>query len=102
MAVFIREGGAMYRVFHGALIAGLMFVVSACSGGGGGNRQPTPMTPGSAMFTVSGTVSGLTGSGLILQNNGGGNLVIAGNGAFTFAAALPSGSNYSVAASGQP
>ncbi len=38
------------------------------------------------LFTVSGTVTGLTGSGLILQNNGGDNVSVSVGGAsFTFA-----------------
>ncbi|MGH8189614.1 MAG: hypothetical protein ACREUC_23870, partial [Steroidobacteraceae bacterium] len=47
-------------------------------------------------FTVGGTVAGLIGSGLVLQNNGGDNLTITGNGSFTFGAALAPGANYSV------
>src|SRR5207249_4683545 len=52
-------------------------------------------------FTVGGTVTGLTGSGLVLQNNGGNNLPI-GNGAFIFSAAIPSGVAYAVAVVTQP
>lgn len=52
-------------------------------------------------YTISGNVSGLTGSGLVLQNNGGDNRAIAANGAFTFATALASGS-YSVTVLAQP
>lgn len=47
-------------------------------------------------FTVGGTVSGLIGPGLVLQNNGGDNLTITGNGSFTFVAPLASGANYDV------
>ncbi|HXX14132.1 MAG TPA: hypothetical protein VEJ47_04455 [Candidatus Eremiobacteraceae bacterium] len=35
-------------------------------------------------YTIGGTVSGLTGTGLVLQDNGGDNLSISGNGNFTF------------------
>ena len=48
------------------------------------------------LFTVSGTVSGLAGSGLVLQNNGEDDLAIASDGSFTFAGSLTNGSNYNV------
>ena len=48
------------------------------------------------LFTVSGTVSGLAGSGLVLQNNGEDDLAIDSDGSFTFASSLTSGSNYNV------
>jgi hypothetical protein len=60
--------------------------------------------PGNAAdkpFTVGGNVSGLTGS-VILQNNGGNNLVRTTNGAFVFSAALTTGSAYAVTVSSQP
>jgi hypothetical protein len=56
--------------------------------------------------TVGGTVSGLVGSGLVLQNNGGDNLTIAaptsGNANFTFATPLSSGAAYAVTILTQP
>jgi FG-GAP repeat protein len=53
-------------------------------------------------FTVGGAVSGLTGTGLVLQNNGRDNLAIAGNGAFSFATTLANGTVYDVKVSSQP
>jgi hypothetical protein len=53
-------------------------------------------------FTVGGTVMGLGGSGLVLRNNGGDDLAIAANGAFTFATALADGSAYAVTVVTQP
>ncbi len=53
-------------------------------------------------FSIGGNVSGLTGTGLVLQLNGGGNLAIAANGAFTFPNELADGSDYSVSVSTQP
>jgi hypothetical protein len=53
-------------------------------------------------FTVGGTVSGLSGSGLVLQNNFGNDLPIGANGGFTFTAALFDGSGYSVRVKTQP
>jgi len=51
---------------------------------------------------VGGTVSGLTGSGLILRNNGGDDLAVSANGTFTFATPLASGAAYSVTVFSQP
>ena len=53
-------------------------------------------------YTIGGTVSGLVGTGLVLQNNGGNNLSITGNGAFTFSSAIASGAAYSVKVLTQP
>ncbi|MGH8500348.1 MAG: DUF1566 domain-containing protein, partial [Methylococcales bacterium] len=53
-------------------------------------------------FTVGGTVSGLAGSGLVLQNNAGDDLPIGADGTFTFATALTDGSAYDVTVQNQP
>jgi 6-phosphogluconolactonase (cycloisomerase 2 family) len=53
-------------------------------------------------YTVGGTVSGLTGSGLVLQNNGVDNLARSADGAFTFATAITSGAAYAVSVLSQP
>jgi len=53
-------------------------------------------------FNIGGTVSGLTGSGLVLQNNGGDNRSISSNGSFTFSTALVNSSPYSVTVFAQP
>ena len=50
----------------------------------------------STTHTVNGTVTGLQGSGLVLQNNGSDNLSITGNGTFTFTTPLPNSSSYAV------
>jgi subtilisin-like proprotein convertase family protein len=47
-------------------------------------------------FTIGGTVTGMSGTGLVLQNNGGGNLSIPGDGPFTFPAPVVSGAPYNV------
>jgi len=56
----------------------------------------------SATYTIGGTVSGLTGTGLQLQDNGGNTLSVTANGSFTFSTKLPSGSTYDVTVSSQP
>ncbi len=53
-------------------------------------------------ITVGGTVSGLEGTGLMLQNNGGDDLAIAADGGFSFATPLPDGSAYNVTVLTQP
>jgi hypothetical protein len=55
-----------------------------------------------SFLTVGGSVSGLAGSGLVLQNNTGDDLVIDDNGGFTFPTALADGSDYSVTIKTQP
>jgi len=53
-------------------------------------------------YTVGGTVSGYNGSGLVLKNNGGNALAIAGNGAFQFTQPVVSGASYTVTVYTQP
>ncbi len=52
-------------------------------------------------YTVGGTVSGLSGT-VALQNNGGDDLTISADGAFTFSTAIADGSDYSVTVKTQP
>lgn len=60
------------------------------------------VTCATGTFTVGGTVSGLQGSGLVLQNNLGDDLTIVGNGPFQFGAPLASGAGYSVTVKTNP
>jgi hypothetical protein len=62
----------------------------------GGNVTSVVVTCTTATFTVGGTVSGLVGSGLVLQDNGTSNLSVSGNGAFTFTTRVASGAAYAV------
>ncbi|MDP9339515.1 MAG: kelch motif-containing protein [Acidobacteriota bacterium] len=55
-----------------------------------------------ASFTVGGTVTGVVGTGLVLQDNAGDNLTITANGSFTFATPVATGSSYSVTILTQP
>src|SRR5260370_19658413 len=61
-----------------------------CGGSGGGP------------FTIGRTVTGLTGTGLILQDNGIDNLTITGNTTFTFTTKIAKGQPYNVAVSTPP
>lgn len=53
-------------------------------------------------FSVSGNVSGLSGSGLVLQNNSGDNLGIVSNGNFTFNSQVANGGGYSITVETSP
>ena len=57
----------------------------------------TPIT-----YTISGTVNGLTGTGLVLQNNNTDDLGIMVDGVFTFPEAIPDTYSYSVTVLNQP
>ena len=63
---------------------------------------PTLGEPPAATFSVGGTVSGLTGTGLALQNNGADTLAVAADGPFTFLTELTDTSSYAVTVSTQP
>jgi hypothetical protein len=53
-------------------------------------------------YRIGGTVTGLTGSGLVLRDNGGDALTVSANGAFTFPTRVASGSTYAVTVRTQP
>lgn len=53
-------------------------------------------------YAVGGSVSGLQGAGLMLQNNGGDDLSVAANGNFTFPASVAGGAGYAVTVKTQP
>lgn len=75
--------------------------LAAC-GGAGGSTSPGPSSAGIVQYTIGGTVTGLTGTGLVLQNNGGDNLTVAANGAFTFATPLVPGDAYELSVLSEP
>ncbi len=89
------------------LFAWLLFLwgAVACSNGRGSveEAEAPPPTPGAQEgFTLGGSVNGLVGSGLVIQNNGASDLAIAADGAFTFPTRLASGTAYSIAVRSQP
>ncbi len=82
-------------------------VTGGDSGTGSGTVQGADVTNVTVIcatdtFNVGGTVTGLTGSGLVLQNNGGDDLSPPGNGTFHFGTKLPPGSPYAVTVKTQP
>jgi hypothetical protein len=56
----------------------------------------------SSTFSVSGTVVGLMGRGLVLQNNGTDDVAVSADGEFHFPSALASGATYNVSVRTQP
>lgn len=96
MAKFTHTGHAIWIV---AMIAGLA--------GCGENEQAKPVTkpvppPPPTTHIVGGSVSGLPGSGLVLQLNGANDLAVSSNGTFSFPKALAKGSAYSVTVKASP
>lgn len=74
----------------------MLLALSAC--GGGGSTTPPPPT-----YTIGGTVTGLgVGKSVVLQNNGGDNLTVSADGAFTFTTHLATSAAYDVRAFTQP
>ena len=85
----------------------LSVILAACSGmpggsGSGSGSGSGGSGSGSNTFTVGGNVTGLQGTGLILQNNGGDNLAVTATGPFTFKTAVARGGAYNVTVSTQP
>jgi hypothetical protein len=76
------------------------FLVAACSGVPGGSGGSG--SGGTGPFTIGGTVSGLSGSGLVLQDNTTDSLSVTQNGTFTFHTAINSGGSYAVTVFTQP
>jgi len=84
---------------------GFSFVPFPPANGGGGNAPPPPPPvppPGAPKFTIGGTVTGLAGSGLVLQNNAGDDLAVGADGSFSFATSLDDGADYGVTVKTQP
>ena len=84
-----------------ALLIAAATSLSACGGGGGGSSAPPPPPPPAATFTLGGSVTGLAGTGLVLQN-GSVTVSVAADGNFSFAGALASGTSYAVSVQTQP
>jgi len=85
-----------------SLVAMVSLLFAGCGGGNGGTTSVAPVTPVTTKYTVGGTVTGLKGAGLVLQDNGGDNLALTASGGFTFATSVASGGAYAVTVSTQP
>jgi 6-phosphogluconolactonase len=78
--------------------------ISSGNGGGNGSISSSSSSGGGSATTyaVGGTVIGVSGSGLVLQDDGGDNLAVSASGAFTFATRLVRGAAYAVTVHTQP
>ena len=95
--------GAAYAVTVTAQPANQTCTVTSGSGTmAAANVAGVTVTCATNTFTVGGAVTGLAGSGLVLQNNGADNLARTIDGAFTFATTVNSGGAYSVSVATQP
>ena len=100
--------GAAYTVTVGTQPISPMQVCTVSNGSGtiaGANVTNVVVTCVNgtpSTFTVGGTVTGLTGTGLKLRLNSGSNLPIASNGAFAFTTPMSDGDSYTVSITGQP
>ena len=88
-----------------AALAAVPLILASCGGGGGGGGFffpfPPPVPP-VAEFTVGGSVSGLRGSGLVLQLSGSADVPVAADGAFVFGEKRGKGTGYAVSVKQQP
>jgi large repetitive protein len=83
------------------VLASLLVLVACSNGRGAVDAEPPPGQQQEA-FTVGGTISGLAGSGLVLQLNGGSDLAPVANGTFTFTNTLANSAAYTVTVLSQP
>src|SRR5688572_9745850 len=91
------------RVMRNFYLLLCLSALAACSNGRGSVDSEEPPTGGAQDgFTVSGTVAGLDGDGLVVQLNGGNNLAVSNNGSFTFDTRLADDAAYSVEVLTQP
>jgi len=96
----------MSTIVRGALLlfGGLLAACGGSGGGGDGGSGAPPLPPQTpASYTIGGTISGLTGTGLVLRNNAGNDLSVAAtSGNFAFSTALATGAAYNVTVATQP
>ncbi len=78
------------RAISGVCVLAVALLLASCK------------TPKNQTYSIGGAVSGLTGTGLVLQNNGGNDLAVSSNGSFTFSTKLKKDASYSVTAPNQP
>ena len=86
--------------------------VSGCGGESSSSAVPLAVSPSSSSslssssstptYQIGGTVSGLTGDGLVLALNGGQSLAVGAGGNFVFPQGVASGTSYTVTVSTQP
>lgn len=105
--VTVAGTGPRIRAGVGTGLMSIVALALAACGGGSSSPPPSqsnnpPPPPPATQYSIGGTVSGLSGSGLVLQDNGGDNLAVSANGTFTFATKVNSGAAYAVTVLTQP
>lgn len=94
------------RSNSGAILILGVLSLTGCGGGGGSSTSTSVSSSSSSSattYTIGGTISGLTATGLTLENNAGNALAIAsGASSFTFTTPIATGAAYSVTARTQP
>lgn len=98
------NSGAAYAVTVMTQPSGQTCTVTNGSGTASGNvtNVAVACASSSSGVTIGGTVTGLTGAGLVLLDNGGDNLTVSQNGSFTFKTSVASGKAYAVTVGTQP
>ena len=98
------QGGAAYAVTVASQPTGPAQTCTVGAGAGTANAAVTDIAVTCATNThvIGGTVAGLAGSGLVLQDNGGDDLRVAASGAFHFAGRIASGKGFAVSIKQQP
>src|SRR5215831_3866954 len=95
-------GSLFVRASNLTSIAVVAFVLTACSGGSSSSMpSSTPPVP-PPTYSIGGTISGLSGSGLVLQNNGANDLAVSESGVANFVTAAASGTAYNITVKTQP
>src|SRR5690606_32032501 len=83
------------------LVAVSAILLASCGGGGSNGGGGSGGGAATAAYSIGGTVSGLAGSGLVLQN-GSSSVSPSSNGPFTFPGTFPSGTAFNVAVAADP
>ncbi|MBN1598085.1 MAG: hypothetical protein JW894_07305 [Bacteroidales bacterium] len=84
----------LYSVLSLIILTAFIIIISCSKDDNNGDS--------SQKYSVGGTVEGLTGSGLVLQNNGTDDLAVSDNGTFTFPARLEDSTTYDVTIESYP
>jgi hypothetical protein len=89
------------KLIFGAQLLAAAVALAACSGLPASSTSTGGSGTGTG-FTIGGAVTGLTGTGLVLQDNGGDNLTITKSGPFVFPTAVTGAGTYAVTVATQP